>query len=175
VSEEPQAHLCVMSSRLNGLNSKAAPNGDSAMENVMRCVIARALVLDLSVLVALPVGAQQPSYEAQWESYVDGARYRSSLQTQDIAATPRWDDSQPTPPLAARAAIGVARECLGNLDLSIRTWDVDSIVLRPAGDEGHWYYQIVFAEQRETPGTVRTFTIFVLMNGVAAVPRVIPQ
>jgi hypothetical protein len=137
----------------------------------MRFLVYLVLFLSVSSFAPVHAGAQQRTYEGHWDSYVNGTRYESVVTTQDLIPTPRWEESQPAPPLTARAALVAARECLQGLELPIRQWDLDSICLRPAGDEGFWYYQVVFAEHRDKPGLVRTFTITVLMNGVAVVPK----
>ena len=134
------------------------------------------LVLLMSISVSIPAWAQdcteQPASVRQPDNWVAGKHYRNSFTDEEIASTPIWDDTQSTPPVTPRAAVVAARSCLQRLNLPIKKWDVSRIELQPAGDDGHWLYQVLFMEHLDgSKPSLRTgFEVTVLMNGVAVVP-----
>lgn len=131
----------------------------------------------LSLCLAIAANAQafdgQPRFVGHFYNYIGKTRYSSVVTSADLDETPKWDESQAEPPLAPRQAVLAARQCLEKLKLPIQQWEVDLIALLPAGEDSYWLYDVTFSEfsGRGSAGKLQRFSIIVLMNGRAVVPR----
>ena len=96
-----------------------------------------ALVLTLAMQEQVNAGAA-----ATFSSYVDGQGWDFVVSHEDIGDSPRWLDTDDSPPLSPRAAIRSARVLLSQLMKDADRWRTESVTLRPIDFPGSWIYLV---------------------------------
>jgi hypothetical protein len=128
------------------------------------------------VLAVMLTIALQSSGNPVFSSYVNDSRWDAVVRAADVDKSPRWRNSDDSPPLAPRAAVRSARRLLGTLFTHGEQWDLSRVSLQViAGTEDSWLYLVDFGERPPLPSGIGSFvgetmTIVVLMDGSAVVP-----
>lgn len=81
--------------------------------------------------------------EWSWYTTINGNRHCFVITDEMVAATPRWKNESPTPPLAPRDAIKLARAELGLIVTNANEWEFNGLSLHQLKSE-QWYYTIDF-------------------------------
>ena len=126
-----------------------------------------------TLVLVVTLAMQEPVYvgaAATYSSYVDGQRWDFVVSHEDIGSSPRWLDTDDSPPLSPRAVIRAARVLLSQLIKGGNQWRIESVTLRPINYPGSWIYVVSFQQPRPGGGLLTTMNVVVLMNGRAIVP-----
>jgi hypothetical protein len=137
----------------------------------------------LSILTSLILFSHQiPTAidgNASFYSYYSGKKYDFQVTESDLRRAPPWHEHEDNPPLPPRKAVTVASTYLGQLLPDAESWSVEKVSLQRAGGKSdiNWVYVIEFtgplaSGSSQLGGMVHTFTIVVLMNGVAVEPKI---
>jgi hypothetical protein len=108
------------------------------------------------------------------ENRIGKTTFESVLLDTALDQAPRWAESEPNPPYAARSALNMAKTYLQMAFTTneVEVWVVRSITLEPVGGKGQWVYVVAFragAFERIQTGIHRDVDVIILMNG-AVVP-----
>lgn len=131
-------------------------------------------------LLALLLAATQwagPTDDAasRYWSYINGERLEFAITRTMLQAAPAWELDAANPPLAARRAIEAATRQLPTLVPNAPHWRLDSLHLKPIGDDKlrAWVYLVVFSETHPGvtwDGPVQMISLVVLMDGQTVTP-----
>jgi hypothetical protein len=112
------------------------------------------------------------SAPATFSSYTEGTRWDFVVSRDDIERSPRWADSDDSPPLAPRPAMRSARLMLAGLVPNADQWRTGSVNLQQVLFADTWIYIVEFRQPSKSPagGVVTPMRVVVLMNGRAIIP-----
>ena len=134
------------------------------------------VVLALVAFHAIAVAAERPCVTGSITK-MDGKWYQPQIFPEQLKATATWNPrNEPTPPLAAGKALEIAARKLHQLFPKISDWQVRGISLGWAWSPEHWYYSVNFNRAVSLPpnSEIPSFTILVLMSGMAIEPTTMP-
>jgi hypothetical protein len=119
------------------------------------------------LLVAIGLQAGGSDVAAVFSSYIRGERWDFNVTRDSLQETAPWPEPELSPPLPPGRAIQIAAEQLKSLVADAKHWRVNSVSLRPVGNEGHWVYVVEFEEPPPRPdgGIHSALGLVVLMNG----------
>ena len=112
---------------------------------------------------------------ATYNDYHAGKRYDFEISAELLAKTPVWSENEDCPPLAARAAIKIAKAQMGKLFDDADKWSNRSFQLTQLGER--WVYLVEFMEPIPPGATEHLsspFRVPVLMDGETVEPKVSP-
>jgi hypothetical protein len=125
-----------------------------------------------AVLMCLTSGAvAAPDFVAFHVPSTYKQRYELKVMQSALDAAPMWREDQPNPPLAARQAIGMAKEKLVKMHPESANWNLRTVNLTKLDAKGQWIYCIRFEVPERSPHMIPTpFDMIVLMDGTVVEP-----
>jgi len=118
--------------------------------------------------------------ETIFPAEVNGVAVRYTISTEEIEATPKWMETDSSPPVSARKAIDMATFKLPDVLFELfekrgnrKEWEVDRVCLKQFAERWYW---IVSFTRIIPPGNIGSgiqdeSQIVVLMNGKVILPR----
>ncbi|MDX1927994.1 MAG: hypothetical protein SFV81_15825 [Pirellulaceae bacterium] len=119
--------------------------------------------------------------ETSFPAKVNGVAVRYTISTEEIEATPKWIESDSSPPVSARKAIDMATVKLPDVLFELfekrgvrKEWEVDHVCLKRFDER--WYWLVSFTRVIP-PGAIGSgiqdeSQIVVLMNGKVLLPKI---